>query len=87
MTPQTNKPSAHDVIIGKWQPNADDKAKNRKPGFGMTINIINGAVECGQGDTMFSMNDRIGFYQHFLQKLGVTDPNCACSCGNMGAYK
>ncbi|QEC64823.1 hypothetical protein FRZ54_20390 [Mucilaginibacter ginsenosidivorans] len=87
MTPQTYKPSAHDVMIGKWQPKADDKAKNRKPGFGMTINIINGAVECGQGESVFSMNDRIGFYQYFLKKLGVSDPNCACSCGNMAPYK
>jgi len=87
MTPQTYKPSAHDVMIGKWQPKADDKAKNRKPGFGMTINIINGAVECGQGETMYSMNDRIGFYQYFLKNLGISDPNCACSCGNMAAYK
>ena len=87
MTPQTQKPSAHDVMIGKWQPNAGDKAKNRKPGFGMTINIINGAVECGQGESMYSMNDRIGFYQHFLQKFGISDPNCACSCGGMAAYK
>ena len=87
MTPQTQKPSAHDVMIGKWQPKAADIAQKRKPGFGMTINIINGAVECGQGDTMFNMNDRIGFYQYFLKKFGVSDPNCACSCGNMGAYK
>lgn len=87
MTPQTYKPSAHDVMIGKWQPNANDKAQNRKPGFGMTINIINGAVECGQGDNIFSMNDRIGFYQYFLKKLGASDPNCACSCGNMASYK
>jgi hypothetical protein len=36
---------------------------------------------------MFNMNDRIGFYQYFLQKLGATDPDCACSCGNMAAYK
>jgi basic endochitinase B len=87
MTPQTLKPSAHDVMTGKWQPKAADIAQNRKPGFGMTINIINGAVECGQGDTMFNMNDRIGFYQYFLTKFGVSDPNCACSCGSMGAYK
>jgi hypothetical protein len=87
MTPQTYKPSAHDVMIGKWQPKPDDKAKNRAPGFGMTINIINGAVECGQGENIYSMNDRIGFYQYFLKKLGVTDPNCVCSCGNMAAYK
>ena len=87
MTPQTQKPSAHDVMIGKWQPKAADITQNRKPGFGMTINIINGAVECGQGDAMFNMNDRIGFYRYFLKKFGVNDPNCACSCGNMGAYK
>lgn len=87
MTPQTYKPSAHDVMTGKWKPNNDDKAKNRKPGFGMTINIINGAVECGQGENIYSMNDRIGFYQYFLKKLGVSDPNCACSCGTMAAYK
>jgi basic endochitinase B len=86
MTPQTYKPSAHDVMVGKWQPKAGDKAKNRKPGFGMTINIINGAVECGKGEGMFSMNDRIGFYRYFLKKLGASDPNCICSCGNMAAY-
>lgn len=86
MTPQTLKPSAHDVMTGKWQPNATDKAKGRTPGFGMTINIINGAVECNKGDNMFSMNDRIGFYQSILKKLDVTDPNCSCSCGKMQAY-
>lgn len=86
MTPQTHKPSAHDVMIGKWQPNATDKAKGRTPGFGMTIDIINGAVECNQGDHMPSMNDRIAYYQHFLTKLGISDPNCACSCGKMQSY-
>ena len=87
MTPQTYKPSAHDVMVGKWQPNAGNRAKGRFPGFGMTINIINGAVECNHSESMFSMNDRIGFYQHFLQKLGVSDANCACSCGKMQPYQ
>jgi len=86
MTPQTAKPSAHDVMIGKWQPNAADKAANRTPGFGMTINIINGEVECNKGDNMFSMNDRIGFYQHFLKAFGISDNNCACSCATMKSY-
>jgi hypothetical protein len=86
MTPQTLKPSAHDVMIDKWQPKADDKAKGRAPGFGMTINIINGAIECNHGDNMFSMNDRIGFYRYFLQKFGISDPNCTCSCGKMQPY-
>ena len=86
MTPQTYKPSAHDVMIGKWQPNAADKAAGRKPGFGMTINIVNGEVECNKGENMYSMKDRIGFYQYFLKQLGVSDANCACSCGAMKPY-
>jgi len=85
MMPETHKPSAHDVMIGKWQPNAIDKAKGRTPGFGMTINIINGAVECNKGSNE-GMEDRIGFYQHFLAKMGVNDPECACSCGKMEFY-
>jgi len=86
MTPQPNRPSAHDVMIGKWQPSAADRAKGRIPGFGMTTNIINGAVECNKGDNMQSMNDRIGFYKHFLKLLGTTDNNCACSCAKMKSY-
>jgi hypothetical protein len=86
MTPQTLKPSAHDVMIGKWQPNTADKAAGRTPGFGMTINIVNGEVECNKGENTYSMKDRIGFYQYFLGKLGVSDPNCACSCGAMKPY-
>lgn len=86
MTPQTFKPSAHDVMIGKWRPNATDRAAGRMPGFGMTINIINGAVECNKGENLYSMNDRIGFYRYFLKKLGTSDPDCACSCGKMKPY-
>lgn len=86
MTPQTYKPSAHDVMVGSWKPNAADIAAGRKPGFGMTINIINGEIECNKGNDVYSMNDRIGFYRYFLKSLGVSDPNCACSCGGMKAY-
>jgi len=86
MSPQDSKPAAHDVMIGKWQPNTNDKAKGRTPGFGMTINIINGALECNKGETTDGMTDRIGFYQHFLTLLGVNDANCACSCGKMAPF-
>jgi len=86
MTPVTYKPSAHDVMVGNWKPKADDIAKNRTPGFGMTINIINGQIECNQGDNVFGMADRIGFYQHFLTMMGISDPNCACSCAKTQPY-
>ncbi|UEG54568.1 chitinase [Mucilaginibacter daejeonensis] len=80
MTPQTHKPSAHDVMIGVWQPKPKDKAKGRAPGFGMTINIVNGEVECNKGENNYSMKDRMKFYQYFLGKLGVKDTtNCSCA--------
>jgi hypothetical protein len=86
MTPQTYKPSAHDVMTGKWKVNARDRAAGRVTGFGMVIDIINGAVECNQGDNQPNMQDRIGFYQHFLKQLGTSDANCVCSCGGMKPY-
>lgn len=71
MTPQAPKPSAHDVIVGNWTPTADDLAKGRMPGFGMTINIINGGLECGQ-PTNAKVEDRVGFFDRFTTILGVT---------------
>ena len=87
MMPEMQKPSAHDVMTGKWQPKAADKAKGREPGFGMTINIINGVLECNKGEKNSGMTDRMGFYQYFLKKLGATNPNCVCSCGKMQPYR
>jgi basic endochitinase B len=85
MTPQTHKPSAHDVMIGVWQPKASDTAKGRAPGFGMTINIINGEVECNKGEDNYSMKDRTKFYQYYLKKFGITD-TANCSCAKMQPY-
>ncbi len=87
MTPQTYKPSAHNVMTGKWQPSTADKAANRTPGFGMTINIVNGEVECNHGGNQVNMKERIGYYQFFLSKLGVADAGSACDCGTMQPYQ
>lgn len=86
MTPQAPKPSAHDAITGIWQPAAAEKAKGRVPGFASTINIINGALECGKGESQVNMQDRIAFYRHFLKQLDAKDDGCECSCGKMAAY-
>lgn len=86
MTPQGAKPSPHDVITGKWKPTAAEAQKGYRAGFGMTINIVNGALECNKGAEMPAMKDRIGFYQYFLKKLNVTDPNCSCDCAKMEPY-
>ena len=39
---QAPKPSCHDAITGIWKPSKHDVDCGRKPGFGATINIING---------------------------------------------
>ncbi|WP_316803868.1 chitinase [Pedobacter nototheniae] len=83
MTPQSLKPSAHDVITGKWKPTAAESQKGYTSGFGMTINIINGKLECGKGQNVPAMKDRIGFYQHFLEIFKIKDVNCSCSCAQM----
>ncbi len=62
MTPVSQKPSMHEVVTGLWQPNAVDDADNIKPGFGATINIINGALECGKGTEQPGAANRIAFY-------------------------
>ena len=47
MTPQDPKPSMHDIMTGFYMPNEIDLASNFTAGFGATINVINGGLECG----------------------------------------
>nr|ABD92819.1 class Ib chitinase [Limonium bicolor] len=70
MTPQSNKPSSHDVITGKWTPSSADSAAGRVPGYGVITNIINGGLECGKG-SIAKQEDRIGFYKRYCDVLGV----------------
>lgn len=58
MTPQSPKPSCHDAISTS--------------GFGMTINIINGGIECGKEQPTPQALDRIQLYQQYAGILGVT---------------
>ncbi|CAK9237057.1 unnamed protein product, partial [Sphagnum troendelagicum] len=69
-TPSPPKPSCHDVMVGNWSPSSDDIADGREQGFGETINIINGGIECGQSSS--SANNRIAYYENFCSQLGVS---------------
>jgi predicted chitinase len=86
MTPEGNKPSAHDAMVKEWIPSTNEDGKGYNGGFGLTIDIINGALECGMGENQLAMNDRIGFYRYFLKQIGAVDNNCSCSCGNMRSF-
>ncbi|KAM4133752.1 hypothetical protein ACJW30_01G355100 [Castanea mollissima] len=74
MTPQANKPSSHDVIIGNWRPSAADTSAGRVPSYGVITNIINGGLECGHGSDDRVAN-RIGFYKRYCDILGVSYGN------------
>ncbi|CAJ1972945.1 unnamed protein product [Sphenostylis stenocarpa] len=74
MTPQSPKPSCHDVITGLWTPSSADQAAGRLPGYGTVTNIINGGLECGIGQDS-RVQDRIGFYKRYCDLLGVAYGN------------
>ncbi|MFO0657964.1 MAG: glycoside hydrolase family 19 protein [Polyangia bacterium] len=84
MTPQAPKPSCHNVMIGQFAPSTQDLAAGRKPGFGLTVNIINGGVECNQ-PTPAQVTDRVGFYNRYSQLLGVS-PGTDLYCDKMQSY-
>ena len=80
MMPQPPKPSIHDVVTGKWQPNSADLAANIQAGFGATTNIINGAMECGSGSESNQSQSRMQYYQSFSQALGIeAGDNIGCA--------
>ena len=69
-------------MTGGWQPDEKNRKLGRRPGFGMTINIINGAVECNSHSQAVreDREDRIGFYKLFAGLLKVTvEKDCDCS--------
>lgn len=72
MTAQYPKPSCHEAIIGQ-------------KGFGATINIINGGIECGKGSELPQTRNRIGFYRHFCEYLEVS-PGEGESCADLAPY-
>jgi len=78
VTAQFPKPSCHDVITGKWIPNAKDSLANRIPGFGAVLNVINGGIECG--NTLYAKTRyRYQYYIYFCKYLGV-DPGPGIEC-------
>ena len=71
VTPQAPKPSMLHVVDGTWQPNDHDKANGLVPGFGVTIQIINGGVECGGPTEIAQGENRIAYYKSEAEYLNV----------------
>jgi hypothetical protein len=85
MTPQPPKPSCHDIITGKWHPTENDIAKGRLPGFGATVNVINGGVECGNGADVDKTTYRYQYYLYFCNYFHVS-PGDNITCTNQKPF-
>ena len=71
-------------MTGQWTPTAADLNAGRQPGFGMTVNIINGGLECGIAND-YRVADRIGFFMRYAGLLGVL-VGTNIDCENMQSY-
>lgn len=86
MTPQSPKPSCHQVMAGTWKPTSQDLKFNRnKSKFGMTVNIINGGLECNTAWDYRGM-DRLEFYDKYLSIMGIDKGGDICTCQGMTSY-
>ena len=83
MTPQDPKPSMHDVMTGNFTPTAADDAANITNGFGTTINIINGGLECNSWSE--KARSRGDYYLKWLDFFGL-DPEDNLGCETQKAF-
>ena len=70
VTKRTKNPAHLPVILA---------AAIRSSGFGMTINVINGGIECGKGAPTPQAQHRVQLYQKYCGILGV-DPGAHLQC-------
>lgn len=73
------KPSAHNVIVGKWTPTEYDTNCGRTAaGLGIITNIINGGLECGDRSTdvgRVNAQNRATYLTNIAAALGATVPD------------
>lgn len=84
--PQPPKPSMLHVIDGTWVPNEEDKKNKLEPGFGATIMIINGGIECGHGSEKPQAINRQEYYKKFAEYFKVDISGEEISCAHMKSF-
>jgi basic endochitinase B len=84
MTTQAPKPSCHDIMVGKWTPTENDKQHGRVPGFGATVNVINGGIECGKQEAE-KTKYRYEYYKYFCKYFNV-QPGSNIECSTQQAF-
>lgn len=79
--PQPPKPSCHQIMTETWKPTENDIKNGRLPGFGSTVNVINGGIECGKGKSFEKTKKRYEYYIYFCKFFDVS-PGENISCEN-----
>jgi hypothetical protein len=74
------------VIDGTWKPNKEDTKRKLEPGFGATIMIINGGIECGHGYEKPQATNRQKYYKAFAKYLKVNIEGEELSCAHMKSF-
>jgi len=88
MTPQSPKPSMHDIVLGCWTPDSDSLNLNEQ--FAWTTKVINGEVECPtQGDSR--AESRFKFFIKWAEFFGIKTENNAdefvfYDCKDLGEF-
>jgi hypothetical protein len=86
MYPQAPKPSCHAVMTEQWEPTQEDINAGRDESmFGMTVNIINGGLECNRGDGDYRVRDRAGYYEQYAGIMNIMIEDYL-DCGRMQPY-
>jgi len=62
MTPQTPKPSMHEIATELYVPNSDDQSRGLGPYFGSSTMVINGGLECSSGTESQASLNRISYF-------------------------
>ncbi|BBN83743.1 chitinase [Pseudoalteromonas sp. A25] len=82
LTPQAPKPAMLHVIDRTWQPSQREQDAGIGYGFGTTINVINGGIECGeQNKTKGQPVNRIRYWEglaHYYNIPIETDEENTC---------
>lgn len=79
----------HDVATCYFEPSSGDinagiKKYNNLNGFGITTNIINGGLECGQSVESYGSQRRADYYMAWTDYFGLAEEDEAgLGCGGM----
>ena len=71
----------HDVMTGFFEPNATDLRSQITASFATTINIINGAIECGNGRGYSKVVSRGEYFKEWLNFFDLPAENGELDCG------